>query len=750
MSAWVLNLVLPSFLLLSVAQALAIEPDQLSKIQADANAGDSAAQKKLGEALIKGDGVPKDIDAGIKLLEAAGAKNVWAKLTLASWFLNGTNLPVDKARAISLYEQAAAEKNAVALSALGMIYLNGNGVSADSIKGRDYLERAIALNDSGAKKSLGVALIRGQGIPKDVTLGTQLLQAATEKDVWAKITFAVMLMAGTELPADKSLAISLYEKAAVENNTTAMNVLGLIYLNGNGATADPVKGRAYLEKSIALGDPGGKKALGTALIRGQGLAKDVTLGTQLLQAASEKDVWAKMTLASMLLSGTELSADKSLAISLYEQAAAENNSGAMSALGMIYLNGNGVTADPAKGRDYLEKAIALGDAGMLMGGADLPSDKPSAVTLYEKAATANNTSAMTTLGMIYLNGNGVPADPLKGRAVLEKAIALGDIGAQKNLGLALIKGQGLPKDTETGLRLFESVAEKDINAKLALGQIYLKGEFVKQDIAKATALIQATADAGQTGGLEALGLHYLSSQKSAENERLAVKYLTQAGNLGRSSSWGILAASKLWKKLPHTKTSFEFYTQQARKSGNLSIETTVATRYLWGNGVPPSKKKFLGILEAASNKGNSDTTRTLIHTFRDGVPYKFQKNTKWANAYFQRYKSTLNDDQIKVETFLLKIASTGTSSGYKVLLNDSSNETFFQRPELQSQILAANRNFMVYRAQAGLQRGGIYKGPVTGSATKQTLQAMRQACKRMSCAPQMLDVNNLFHFATTW
>jgi hypothetical protein len=57
---------------------------------------------------------------------------------------------------------------------------------------------------------------------------------------------------------------------------------------------------------------------------------------------------------------------------------------------------------------------------------------------------------------------------------------------------------------------------------------------------------------------------------------------------------------------------------------------------------------------------------------------------------------------------------------------------------------------MVYRAQAGLQRGGIYKGSVTGSATKQTLQAMRQACKRMTCAAQMLDVNNLFHFATTW
>ena len=65
-------------------------------------AGDVTAQRKLGVALIKGEGLAKDTAKGLALLEAAAAKDVGAKTALANLLLAGTDLPKDAKRGIGL------------------------------------------------------------------------------------------------------------------------------------------------------------------------------------------------------------------------------------------------------------------------------------------------------------------------------------------------------------------------------------------------------------------------------------------------------------------------------------------------------------------------------------------------------------------------------------------------------------------------------------------------------------------------
>src|SRR5205814_1369886 len=125
------------------------DPHSLVLVADDATISETV---HLGEALVTGEGMPRDVAKGLQLLEAAAVTDAEAKLVLGRLYLAGTALPRDVAKGIALLEAAAAAGKVAALDILGTAYLGGSAVPADARKARDYLQRATAAGSTGAKR----------------------------------------------------------------------------------------------------------------------------------------------------------------------------------------------------------------------------------------------------------------------------------------------------------------------------------------------------------------------------------------------------------------------------------------------------------------------------------------------------------------------------------------------------------------------------------------------------------------------
>lgn len=209
----------------------------------------------------------------------------------------------------------------------------------------------------------------------------------------------------------------------------------------------------------------------------------------------------------------------------YYEAAGENPY-AYVALGFNYYFGQGVEADQEKGKEYFDKAIALGcmdgyyglgqiasEEGDLttamedyemaaekgaeplyMGGAmsqigrmyylgiGAEQDYVKAAEWYEKAANQGNVEAMTLFASLCLTGTGTEENEMEAAKWLQKAADLGDTYAMLWLGQMNYDANNMEKAVEW----YQKAAEQgNINAMNELANMYENGLGVDQDAEKA-------------------------------------------------------------------------------------------------------------------------------------------------------------------------------------------------------------------------------------------------------------------------
>jgi TPR repeat protein len=399
------------------------------------------------------------------------------------------------------------------------------------------------------------------------SLPAEVMKLVLEDDLDA----AQQLALGTELLSisdsqGKGEALERLEVSATKDNPFALEKLGEIYLKGDGVPTDPAKAQAYLEKAIENGSTAAHLILGRALWKGDRLPKDRGRGLRLIENAAKTSHWAQEVLGNMLLSG-ELPRDVPRAVALLESAAKSGNRYALNKLGEIYLKGDGVPVDSTRARAFLEGAIEKGSttaevelgqalwngdqlprdkvkglklieraaqtdawgqfvlANMLLSG-ELPRDVQRALELLETSAENGNPYALEKLGVVYLRGDGVQPNASKALAYLEQAVKNGSIGARVTLGEALWKGDQLPQDRTRALQLLESAALTNSWGQLVLGRILLSEEH--RDIPRALALLESSANLGNTLALEALAKIYETGNGVSADPAKAKIYLTRA------------------------------------------------------------------------------------------------------------------------------------------------------------------------------------------------------------------------------
>jgi TPR repeat protein len=224
--------------------------------------GSPEAQAALGRAMLFGDGVPRDRDAGIAMLrDAAAGGNVLAMRVMASmseqegrwqdaanWLMGGVSRNdvdaiLDMAwlmenghaqagsgveNAVRVYEQLGDPRGvdlAEARRRLAEMALDGRGMKKDPERARELLSHDAEKGDAVSQARLGVALLGGEFGKPDETGGRKWLERSMQAgNADAYDAFADWLY-GRKTPDARRQAIEAWEKAIALGSNQAVNNL---------------------------------------------------------------------------------------------------------------------------------------------------------------------------------------------------------------------------------------------------------------------------------------------------------------------------------------------------------------------------------------------------------------------------------------------------------------------------------------------------------------------------------------------
>src|SRR5665213_1534735 len=126
--------------------ALAQAPGIDAALLAKANAGDAAAQVRVGEQYAAGTGVTQDYAQAAEWYRKAADQNyVAGEIHLADLYRDGDGVTRDKAQAAEWYRKAADQGDPSAQGTLAMLYVMGQGVPQNDGEAFFWLDLAAAV-----------------------------------------------------------------------------------------------------------------------------------------------------------------------------------------------------------------------------------------------------------------------------------------------------------------------------------------------------------------------------------------------------------------------------------------------------------------------------------------------------------------------------------------------------------------------------------------------------------------------------
>ncbi len=220
----------------------------------EANPTQTDANRLLGDLLVQGEVVGRDLKAAFKKYElAALGGSVGAQLRLARAYETGSGTKVDTAKAIEFYTKAADAGSLNAMRDLGRLFVS-SGPYSDPVRGFQLLYGAAKAGQVESQTEVGRLLLSGVGILHDEAEGLRWLsRAAQGGDPGAMIDlFHHYRRNGGQ--SSKEDAIALLEKAAKGGSKEAMSILATMYRDGDLVEADQQLAQLWFKKAADQGD----------------------------------------------------------------------------------------------------------------------------------------------------------------------------------------------------------------------------------------------------------------------------------------------------------------------------------------------------------------------------------------------------------------------------------------------------------------------------------------------------------------
>jgi TPR repeat protein len=303
------------------------------------------------------------------------------------------------------------------------------------------------------RKLGGVEKKEGRGPTKKEQQESKLGEALVE--------LGYRLEKGRDFDQDYGKAMELYTLASAEGNSTAMNNIGWLYLNGLGVNHNLEAAVQWFEKAAKCGNTRAMTNLGN-VCEGYGLDDEGKL-------------------------------DYKGAVKWYAQAAQLGDPKAKLNLGNLYHYGHGVRKNYRKAAEIYEELAISGDIkgyfymGLyLQNGFHFKQNYDAARCFYEMAAAGNDSLSMLNLGVMYGKGLGVEVDQQKALYWYTQAAERGDTLAYVNIGWFFENGLAVEQNYEQAIYWYKKGAEaREPHAMNNLGAMYERGLGVEKDQKKA-------------------------------------------------------------------------------------------------------------------------------------------------------------------------------------------------------------------------------------------------------------------------
>jgi uncharacterized protein len=396
---------------------------------------------------------------------------------------------------------------------------------------------------------LGEIYKSGKGAPKDLAKAKAAFSKACDKEVgFGCNNLGFMYNRGEGVPVDEGKAATLYEKACRFDSAKGCSNLGYMYQYGKGVSKNETTAAKYYQQGCGKGDGMGCNNLGNLTMKGAGgLEKSDDKALELFKkacAGNDRHGCTNIALFYELGKGG-LARDTARAKRMYGPLCQRQVGFACYRLGRMYHSGTGVSRNVATAKDYFKQACGFkyqlgcdtykdmsnsqakilarqkeelkridgykldcqtGDLKACVslgtvyryGYADIKSDYPRAVKLYEMACKGGLSTGCYRLGQMWRDGKGVSKDMRKAISFYKKACDMSDKYACESIGLIYEYGSG------------------GVAKNFFLANTY----FVK------------SCNAGNSYSCYRLGSTYRLGKKVAKSTKEAIKYYKKACSFG--------------------------------------------------------------------------------------------------------------------------------------------------------------------------------------------------------------------------
>ncbi|MSR14458.1 MAG: sel1 repeat family protein [Gammaproteobacteria bacterium] len=240
-----------------------------------ADRGDPIAQNNLGVLYLQGKGIGQDYGYARQWFEQAAANGLpGAMHNLGIMHLRGYGMSKDPIAGARWLEQAATAGDREAQFFTGLLYYKGEGVGQNYAQAEVWFTRAADQGVVAAAFNLAVLLLEGQSGHRDEKLALSYLERFEQQDEQVANLLAQVYSQDRQHPLQAARGLELFKRLAEGGYPPAQFQLGMHYVFGPKATANPEEGRFWLQQAARLGSAEAQLNLGNLYLQGIGTSAD--------------------------------------------------------------------------------------------------------------------------------------------------------------------------------------------------------------------------------------------------------------------------------------------------------------------------------------------------------------------------------------------------------------------------------------------------------------------------------------------
>ena len=311
-------------------------------------------------------------------------------------------------------------------------------------------------------------------------------------------------------------------------------------------------------------------------------------------------------------------------------------------------------------RDNVNAQVALGDYYYNS------QNYNEAIKWYRKAITKGNAEAAYRLGLCYEKGHGVQKDNKTALLWYNTAAKQGNQEAQKRLNeinkqsqqntnvsasyAAMYNSEKPTQQNNEITDLIHKAQAGDVDAQYDLGNRYLNGDGVEQDVEKASYWFQQnTANTKKTQNNNASASYaamYNNEKPTQQNNEIAdLIQKAQAGDAEAQCKLGV------WYEKGQNYYEAVFWYKEAAEQGHADAQNNLGECYFYGHGVNENYNEAVKWFRKAAEQDNGKAQRYLgnCYVLGAGVPQDYEKAEMWHDKAKENYHEFDEDLLLEME-----------------------------------------------------------------------------------------------------